>query len=492
MEPKAYIDGWHIRMICRHLEAVTHGHIRRLIINVPPRHMKSLAVSVFWPAWEWLSDPGVRWLTSSYAQNLSIRDSVKCRRLVQSPWYQKLIRTLHPSWSLAGDMNNKTRWESNLSGVRLASSVEGALTGEGGDKIVVDDPHNIIEGESATQRQAVLEWWDYSMSTRLNDPRTGAYVVIMQRVHEDDLTGHLLSTSVRQRWNHLCLPARYEGKKDISTVLNEQDPRTVLGEPLWPEQYGDEQLRDLEESLGSYGSAGQLQQRPAPREGGMFKVRRLIENRIDHVSPDQVMRSVRYWDKAGTAGAGCYSAGVLVHELKDRTYLIADVVAGQWGALEREQRIQSTALLDGRKVRVWVEQEPGSGGKESAESTIRNLRGFVAKADRVTGSKESRAEPLAAQVEAGNVFVLDREWTKDLIDEMEMFPNGKFKDRVDACVGAFNQLFHKRISPHVGSAPRKEELERNVMESEFADLLAQAETEEERAEIRQVIQEAMR
>lgn len=341
------------------------------------------------------------------------------------------------------------------------------------NSIIVDDPHNVIEGESAIQRQRVLDWWDQSMSTRLNNPQTGRYIIIMQRVHEDDLAGHLLASG--KRWEHLCLPARYEGRKVISTSLRTPDPRAEEGEPLWPQQYGDAELRDLEGALGQYGTAGQLQQRPAPREGGMFKVVNLIHNTIKEVPQELIAKSVRYWDKAGTAGSGCLTAGVLVHQLKDRTYLIADVVAGQWGALEREEHILSTAMLDGKKVRIWVEQEPGSGGKESAEATVRNLSGFVCKADRVTGSKETRAEPLAAQVEGGNVFVLDRPWTKDLIDEMEMFPNGKYKDRTDATAGAFNKLAFRSIHPHAGTAPRLEEA---TGLADHSDLLSRATPEE--------------
>jgi predicted phage terminase large subunit-like protein len=484
VEPKEYTDGWHIGLICEHLEAVSKGQIRRLIINMPPRHMKSLAVSVFWPAWCWLSDPGLRFLAASYAHSLSIRDSVKCRRLVQSVYFNKLLRKFQPDFFLAGDVNNKVRFENNMGGVRIAASVEGALTGEGGDIILVDDPHNVIEGESATQRQAVLDWWDYSMSTRLNNQKTGSYVIIMQRVHEDDLTGHLLKQS-RGRWEHLCLPARYEGKKVISTSLKSKDKRTAINEPLWPDQFGDSELKDLESQLGSYGSAGQLQQRPSPREGGMFKVMTMLRNKLNEVDPRMISRSVRYWDKAGSVGTGCYTAGVLMHELKDHTVVVADVVAGQWGALEREERIKHTAFLDGRSVKVWCEQEPGSGGKESAEATIRGLAGFVVKADRVTGDKISRAEPFAAQVEAGNVFVLDRPWTKDYIDELELFPNGKYKDKTDASAGAFNKLFFKRICPHAGTTLRPEEAANDY--SAFADILNQAKTPEERKELEQIV-----
>lgn len=205
LEPTTkYIDGWHIQAICEHLQAVSDGQIRDLLINVPPRHMKSLTVAVFWPCWVWLRDPQRRWLYSSYAQRLSTRDSLKCRRLIQSPWYQ---RNWGDRFQLTGDQNEKTRFENDRTGVRLATSVNGSNTGEGAEIIVCDDPHNVRERESEIKREAVLTWWDEVMSTRLNNPKTGARVIVMQRLHERDLSGHVLE---KGGWEHLCLPAEYE------------------------------------------------------------------------------------------------------------------------------------------------------------------------------------------------------------------------------------------------------------------------------------------
>jgi len=158
------------------------------------------------------------------------------------------------------------------------------------------------------------------------------------------------------------------------------------------------------------------------------------------VAPPGAMKSVRYWDKAGTAGAGCFTAGVKVGRDGDGRFWILDVVRGQWGAPERERMIRQTAQADGVPVPVWIEQEPGSGGKESAESTVRNLAGFVCYADRVTGAKETRAEPFAAQVASGNVWLARGAWNRAFIDECAMFPVGKFKDQVDAASGAFVKL----------------------------------------------------
>lgn len=188
IEPSTpFVGGWHIDAIIKHLEAVTAGQIRNLLINVPPRHMKSLLVSVFWVAWEWIRWPERRWLYSSYAASLSIRDSVNCRRLIESPWYQQ---RWGDSFALTSDQNTKGRFDNNRSGYRLTTSVGGAVTGEGGDRIVCDDPHNVQEAESDSVRKGTLEWFDVVMSTRVNDPKTAAKVVVMQRCHQQDLTVH--------------------------------------------------------------------------------------------------------------------------------------------------------------------------------------------------------------------------------------------------------------------------------------------------------------
>src|SRR3984957_11524752 len=259
-----FVPGWHIGAIIEHLEAVTHGEIRNLLINVPPRHMKSLLVSVLWPAWEWTRWPERRWLFSSYAATLSIRDSVKCRRLIESAWYR--ARWGHV-FVLTGDQNAKMRFDNNRSGYRLSTSVGGAVTGEGGDRIICDDPHKVDEVESDTVRKAATDWWDVAMSTRVNDPKTSAMVIVMQRCHQRDLSGHLLE---KGNFEHLCLPAEYEGPSRV-TSIGFSDPRTQPGELLWPERFGPTEIADLKINLGSYAAAGQIQQRPAPAGGGIFK-----------------------------------------------------------------------------------------------------------------------------------------------------------------------------------------------------------------------------
>ena len=441
VDPGPFVPGWHIDVICAHLEAVSRGEIRKLLITVPPRHMKSISVSVAWPAWIWAQDaegvggplqgPGTRFLFASYARSLSVRDSVKCRRLIQSPPYR---RAWGHRYRLTSDQNTKIRFENDAGGVRLATSVGGALTGEGGDIIVVDDPHNVREIESPAVRATTLAWWDEALSTRLNDPGTGAYVMIMQRMHEADLAGHVLAEG---GWTHVCLPARYEPDHPH---LFAGDRRQADGALLWPDRFGDQQIRELEMRLGSYGSAGQLQQRPAPREGGMFE-RRWFE--IVSAAP-AAARRVRYWDLAATKERSRsdpdWTAGGRL-AIKDGIYFLEDLRRLRGTPKEVEDAVKQTAVLDGNDVAVWMEQEPGAAGKGVIDHYARRvLLGFVFRGDPVSRSKTARAQALSAAAEAGNVKLVRGRWNKEFLDEIEVFPNGRHDDQVDAVSGGFQKL----------------------------------------------------
>ncbi len=437
IDPSDFCHNWHIDLICDRLQAVSAGRIRKLLITVPPRHMKSITVAVAWPAWTWLQRPGglqgpqTRFLFASYAHSLSIRDSVKCRRLIESPAYQRAWRY---RFRLTSDQNTKVRFENDRGGYRLATSVDGALTGEGGDIIVVDDPHNVREAESHTVREATLAWWDEALSTRLNDARSGAYVIIMQRVHEGDLAGHVLGEG---EWDHVCLPARFEPDHPQRLA---GDPRKRTGELLWPGRFGEQEIRELGVRLGSYGTAAQLQQRPAPRSGGMFRPHWF---EIVRCAPADANR-VRYWDLAATSAQGRndpdWTAGAKV-ALKDGTYFIEDLRRLRGTPKEVEDTVRQTAQLDGKEIPIWMEQEPGSSGKSVIDHFARNvLVGFAFRGDRVTGSKVGRADPFSAAAEAGNVKLLEAPWNRAFLDELQAFPNGSHDDQVDAASGALDKL----------------------------------------------------
>jgi predicted phage terminase large subunit-like protein len=260
-----FIGSWHIEAICEHLEAITFGDIKRLLINIPPRHSKSTIVSVMWPAWEWIVNPQQKFLCASYSGNLSTRDNLKTRRLLQSNWYQD--RWSH-MFTLSGDQNAKQRFENDKTGYRLATSVGGTATGEGGSRLILDDPHGAQAAQSEVMRSSDLEWFDMVWSTRLNNPKTDAMVTVMQRLHELDISGHILEDI--KGWEHICIPAEWDGKQR-TTVLGPYDPRKVKGELICPERFGKKEITNLKQLLGSYGTAGQLQQDPVPSQGGILK-----------------------------------------------------------------------------------------------------------------------------------------------------------------------------------------------------------------------------
>jgi predicted phage terminase large subunit-like protein len=260
-----FIGSWHIEEICEHLEAITMGDIKRLLINIPPRHSKSTIVSVMWPAWEWIVHPEQKFLCASYSGNLSTRDNLKTRRLLQSNWYQDRWKHM---FELSGDQNAKQRFENDKTGYRLATSVGGTATGEGGSRLILDDPHGAQAAQSEVMRNSDLEWFDMVWSTRLNNPKTDAMVTVMQRLHERDISGHIIDDI--KGWEHVCIPAEWDGKSR-KTVLGPYDPRKVKGELICPERFGKKEITNLKQLLGAYGTAGQLQQDPVPSQGGILK-----------------------------------------------------------------------------------------------------------------------------------------------------------------------------------------------------------------------------
>ena len=444
-DPAPYIHGWHIDAVCEHLEAVAYGQIPRLIINVPPRTMKSLACSVAWPAWIWAKQPPpgaaraefpllgsqVKFMSVSYAHNLSLDHNRVCRDLIQSKRYQYY-------WgdrvTLSKDQNAKWRYDTLARGQRLATSVEGMATGMGGDIILVDDPLDPASADSPVERQTVIDWWTGTMQTRLNDARTGAIVIIMQRVHEEDLTGHVLAHETG--WTHLCLPARYEPDHPY---VYARDPRREDGDLLWPEKLPAEELDRRESNMGSYRVAGQHQQRPAPREGGMFSRAGLP---IVKAAPAGGLEC-RGWDFAGTTKKDSpWTVGLKMKRVREQ-FFITDVERFRGTPLEVERSLQRVTEEDGRHVIVDYPQDPGQAGKAQAQGFARKLAGFKVHFSPETGSKVVRAEAFSAQSEAGNVFLVAGAWNDNLRGEYELFPNSTFADQVDAGSRAFARLVRR-------------------------------------------------
>ena len=437
IEPgREFHDNWHIDAISEHLQAVVEGDIRRLIINIPPRHMKSISVAVALPAWTWTIQPQKRFLFASYASSLSVRDSVKCRRLIDSPWYKDHFGE---TFSLTGDQNQKQRFENDKTGQRIATSVDGALTGEGGDIIVIDDPHNVREAESSAVREGVLEWWDQAMQSRLNDPKTGAFIIIMQRVHENDLTGHILANE-HDDWDHLCLPARYEigHPTPTKTSLGFTDPRTAEGELLWSKRIDDITLTKLERSLGTYASAGQLQQRPMPKGGGILRAEWWVPWESNDLP--EIEYVIQSWDTAfSTKEKSSYSARTTWGVFRQHGQMNAIVIDMWYDRVTYPElrKIAQEAYYDFEPDAVMIEK------KASGQSLLQDLRiaGIPVIEYMPDRDKEARAHASSALLEDGRIyFPSDKKWAKNLIDICAAFPAGDNDDIVDTCTQAWLRL----------------------------------------------------
>ena len=419
---RQFHDNWHIDAVSEHLQAVVEGDIKRLIINVPPRHMKSISVAVALPAWTWTIQPDKRFLFASYASSLSIRDSVKCRRLIDSNWYKQHFGNC---FELTGDQNQKQRFENNKTGYRIATSVDGALTGEGGDIIVIDDPHNVREAESSTVREGVLEWWDQA-------------IIIMQRVHEQDLTGHILANDTG--WDHLCLPARYEPEHPTpsQSSLGFVDPRTEDGELLWSSRIDERTLSQLETSLGTYASAGQLQQRPMPKGGTILKSKWWQEWDSDHLP--EIEYVLQSYDTAfSTKEKSSYSARTTWGVFKKHGQINAIVLEMWYDRVNYPElrRLAQDSYDEYQPDAVLIEK------KASGQSLLQDLRmaGIPVLEYSPDRDKEARAHASSALLEDGRIwYPADKRWAKDLISICAAFPTGDNDDIVDTCTQAWLRL----------------------------------------------------
>ena len=432
-----FVPGWPVEAICEHLEAVSNGDIKRLVINVPPGCMKSLTTNVFWPAWEWgpRKQPNLRYISASYEKGLATRDLVRCRDLIQSEWYRAL-------WPIdfKDDQNLKTFYQNTEQGWRLAASVGGALTGYRADRVNIDDPHDVKSAESERKREESLRWFTETLPTRLNKQSESTMVVVMQRLHERDISGLILK-ELKDTWTHLMLPMEFEqSRKCIVQVTGFEDPRTEEGELMWPERFNRESVERLKETFraqgGSYAEAAQLQQRPAPRGGGMFKREHF---HVVDAAPAQG-RVVRGWDLAATKDRGAaYTVGAKVMVSSGKLYIL-DVRRARASPHEVEEMITSCAQADGRRCAISIPQDPGQAGVAQKGRLASLLHGYNVHFSPETGDKADRAIPFAAQVEAGNVFVVAAPWNDALFAEAVLFPNSEFKDQVDALSRAYAWL----------------------------------------------------
>ena len=442
LEPgQEYKHGRHIDVIAEHLEAAMRGEIRRLSINVPPGSMKSLMCGVFLPAWMWgpMGMPSKRFLGVAHEQGLGVRDNMKCRRLIESPWYQK---TWGDTVRLAKDQNEKQNFENTAKGWRAVATPSN-ITGKRADVVTCDDLISVENANSEVERERVNRWYEESLPTRLNNPDSSVIINIMQRVHERDVSGLLLEKF--EDYEHVILPMEFEPDRQFYTSLGKVDWRTEPGELLFPERFPESVLEEYKKS--AYAWASQHQQRPAPRDGGLFKPSWF---EIIDAAPAGGKRTVRAWDLAATKKAATnnpdWTAGLRMSRYDNGWFVIEGVKRLRGSPLEVEQTVIQTAASDGSSVVVRMTQDPGQAGKAQAEQFVRKLAGYPVVSKPATGDKATRATPAAAQAEVGNIKILrtgdpaQDAWVTPFLDEVALFPAGAHDDQVDVLADAVNEL----------------------------------------------------
>lgn len=449
-----YSHNWHIDLICDHLEALYQDEINNLLMNVPPGCMKSLLTSVIFPAWVWTMDPEKRFLTASYGQDLSTRDALKTRHLLESKWYKTL-------WGnkviISRGQNQKTKYSNTAGGWRLATSVGGRGTGEHPDYKIIDDPHNVRESESDVERQTALDWYDQTLSSR-GVSRGAKTLLIMQRLHENDLAGHIMEKEeFATEWDHLCLPMKFEDYRYTSTIG--KDERTKEGELLWPHLFTEKKVKVLSANLGEYGTAGQLQQRPAPPGGGILKIKHIMMWPAHRELPafELIIQSYdtafKEEDKARTKTtnkqpdpSACTVYGVFTGKDGRKGIMLLDAwderlaypalrerVISDWGALyggdDKQRR--------GRRADHLIVEDKASGQSLLQDLHQANIPAIPYNPGKA--GKIERAHMTAPLFELDILYILEStkrpnqfiSWAKNFVTQVEKFPNAKNDDLVD-------------------------------------------------------------
>jgi predicted phage terminase large subunit-like protein len=474
VEPsQPYVHGWHIDFICDHLEAITngvevdHSPYNRLLINVPPGTMKSLIVNVFWPSWEWgpRNMPHMRYVCAAHkVENLSARDSRRMRQLITSDWYKE-------RWgdrvSLSRDQNEKLNFVNNATGFRIATAIT-SLTGIRGDRVIIDDPHSVDSASSDTQRETEVTTFLEAVPSRLNNPKTSAIVVVMQRLHEEDVSGVILDKQLG--YDHIMLPMRFDPLRASPTKLGAVDPREVDGELLFPERFPLDVVDRDERAMGPYATAGQFQQTPEPRGGGIIK-RDWWQLWDDPAFPpfDYIIASVdtAYTEKTENDYSALTVWGVFTAETKARATKTILRDGTTYDAVMSSVRSYSEQHPKVMMMHAWQERLPlhelvnkiasscrlmkvdkmlleGKASGLSVAQEIRRLYGHenfaVQIVDPKSQDKLSRLYSVQHLFAEGMVYAPDRTWADMTISQCTQFPKAKHDDLVDTVSQALRHL----------------------------------------------------
>ncbi|MFY9970970.1 MAG: phage terminase large subunit, partial [Roseiarcus sp.] len=429
---QSFSPAWHAEVLAAKLQGVGEGRVKRLIVNVPPRHLKSLAASVALPAWLLGHDPTLSVVNVTYAQDLSEKFARDCRAVMTSPWYQSLFST-----KLASSREPLAELATTSGGSRMATSVGGVLTGRGADVILIDDPLKPTDAMSESRRRAANDWFDSTLYSRLNDKAKGSIVIVMQRLHEDDLAGHVLRQG---GWEVVSFPAIAEGDEHfaIETPFGPREFRRPAGEALAPEREPLATLSRIRATIGEMNFASQYQQAPAPAGGAMIKAawfRRFDLNEIPS-PPDSIRgfdRIIQSWDTANKPSELADYSVCTTWGLKGPNFYLLDVLRRKLSfpelkraVIDEDRRFSPEAIL--------IED------RASGTQLIQEL--IWAGCSRATrfspsGDKVMRLHAQAATIENGFVFLPEEApWLADYLAELLAFPAGRHDDQVDSTAQA--------------------------------------------------------
>lgn len=452
MDP-TMIKGWWPQEVSRQFQIffdkLILGLRPKLVIEAPPQHGKTRGLQDF-IAWASGKAPHLRTIYASFSDDLGVSTNSFLQRRMDDDKYQRVFPDTRLNSTAAAKDTAYQRNSSLLEFVGQKGSfrnttVNGQVNGKSLDLGVIDDP---LKGREQAQSKAIRDkTWNWLMDdyfSRFDD--AAGLIITMTRWHIDDPTGRFIEhfpDCVVLKYPAFAVLEPREGLRNDAW-----DPRKIEDEPLFPQFKSKAFLKERQKSYTVASWESLYQQSPIVSGGGMFPINK-IKYQKSKPGKNDIKKLIRYWDKAGTSGGGAYTCGVLCALLNSGGWIILDVVRGQWSAFERETYIKAVAEADEAiygRFETWVEQEPGSGGKESAERTVANLAGYSIKVDKVTGSKEIRAEPYAAQWQGGTIELLVAKWNVEFVDEHEVFPTGKYKDQVDAAAGAFAKTIGKQYN----------------------------------------------
>ena len=429
-----FVPNWHIEYICELLEAAYYKlGPRKLIINIPPRNLKSIICTVAFPAWILGKDASEQIMAASYSAKLAVKHSLDCRLVIESEWYKRTF----PETLIAPDQNEKGKYQTTKRGHRIATSVGGTATGEGGNVLILDDPMNPKEAMSDTERESVNTWIEQTWSSRMNTP-DGIDLVIMQRLHEDDPTGKLLADNLG--YEHIMIPMEAERRTIITLPLSGKEVEREPGDLLHEERFDHDFIARQKRRLGTYGYSGQYQQNPVPLGGGMFKEGWWrFYDRLPEV-PDEIIQS---WDMTfKETKDGSFVVGQVWLRKGADKYLVDQVR----DLMDFPETIRQFICLTERypeASRKLVEDK--ANGPAVIDTLKHRISGIVPiKPD---GSKEARAAAYAAQVEAGNIYLPNpevfpekRAMVEGFIEEHSRCPKGKHWDQIDAASQAVRNM----------------------------------------------------